>query len=715
MAPLSSSQFSRPSSFLFSVALVLVVVQLSCAQEIGSCPQQYIKPQTGRCHIRIGVVAQSLYDAPTGGTTLDAIQPKSLGALQKLYADHFASLPKDGTPLRYTFDQLDACASGKLPCPFLGYHNDMHKLILRSMLNATYDIYVYSSFGGALYGTRVNEVDVAWIGAVRTASRDTCTDKCKLLPQNTWRTGGNLTSTFVCCLDFGPAYYVGGLSVLTKKSTVSASMDPSSILKVFDLNLVRYCIYFAAALVFTAYLFVFYERQLPRAFTSVVDKKWSPVDAEKGEASHLADDLGPEMAKGMYWGLVTATSIGYGDIVPVTPLGRLMAMIWMLVGLAFSGILIGFIGSGFVELRAEAKVPTSVDDLRGKKVCVADGYYEDWLKSKSAVLTQVKCGELTSCVSKLEKDECNYVLYEKQYLSNYFRLNLISADDYMTSMPFEIMDQSLAFAERSPLWQIFSAAVMNIPQETADTLAKTWVGHTPQETFIIDEIDGDEVTAKLANWEVLLAYVTSGAIFVVLVISFFVWMSKRKSQPSTSSADEKKASEEVDETEVKLTGVTSETSEDMSSLSTKLESILGSITERLQANQETAMDSLREEMKMEIKAMSKLVNRSPVSSPKRGKRSKSDDDEGSGADLGATSDALAKLSDEVTSLRKTLDDNTVSTQDMAYLLTKQGNSLEEVTEKVSRSEMRMDEWNVMLAAQAEEISDLMEHVNDKSK
>ena len=38
---------------------------------------------------------------------------------------------------------------------------------------------------------------------------------------------------------------------------------------------------------------------------------------------------------GMWWGMQTVTTVGYGDIVPQTPLGRLTGVLVMLVGISF--------------------------------------------------------------------------------------------------------------------------------------------------------------------------------------------------------------------------------------------------------------------------------------------------------------------------------------------------------------------------------------------
>jgi len=51
----------------------------------------------------------------------------------------------------------------------------------------------------------------------------------------------------------------------------------------------------------------------------------------------------------MYWALITLTTIGYGDIVPVTPVGQLLTMVMACVGLAMIALPTGILATGFSE------------------------------------------------------------------------------------------------------------------------------------------------------------------------------------------------------------------------------------------------------------------------------------------------------------------------------------------------------------------------------
>jgi voltage-gated potassium channel len=72
-----------------------------------------------------------------------------------------------------------------------------------------------------------------------------------------------------------------------------------------------------------------------------------------GEMMHLQEgDIQPgklgTMPLAMYWALTTLTTVGYGDVTPITPLGKLIAGLTMVMGLAIFSLPIGIIANGFV-------------------------------------------------------------------------------------------------------------------------------------------------------------------------------------------------------------------------------------------------------------------------------------------------------------------------------------------------------------------------------
>lgn len=83
-------------------------------------------------------------------------------------------------------------------------------------------------------------------------------------------------------------------------------------------------------------------------------------EAERGSA----DANIRTFADGLWWAATTVTTVGYGDRYPTTPLGRLIAVALMLVGIALLGVVTATIAAWFVE-RLQA-VQRSVVEVEGR-------------------------------------------------------------------------------------------------------------------------------------------------------------------------------------------------------------------------------------------------------------------------------------------------------------------------------------------------------------
>ena len=57
----------------------------------------------------------------------------------------------------------------------------------------------------------------------------------------------------------------------------------------------------------------------------------------------------PSIPAAMWWGAMTLTTVGYGDVFPITPLGRLLASVIAGIGIALFALPAGLLGSAFLE------------------------------------------------------------------------------------------------------------------------------------------------------------------------------------------------------------------------------------------------------------------------------------------------------------------------------------------------------------------------------
>ncbi len=78
----------------------------------------------------------------------------------------------------------------------------------------------------------------------------------------------------------------------------------------------------------------------------------------------------PSIWEGIWWSVVTVTTVGYGDLAPTTVEGQIVAMVVMLFGIGFLSVLTATIASRFVQ--TDAGTDEVVSALRRIEVELAD-------------------------------------------------------------------------------------------------------------------------------------------------------------------------------------------------------------------------------------------------------------------------------------------------------------------------------------------------------
>jgi voltage-gated potassium channel len=85
---------------------------------------------------------------------------------------------------------------------------------------------------------------------------------------------------------------------------------------------------------------------------------------------------------GIYWAVVTITTVGYGDVAPVTPLGRFLASVVMLLGYSILAVPTGILTAefGLAALREPGDPPTLAGEASPVRICPCcrrDGHDSD--------------------------------------------------------------------------------------------------------------------------------------------------------------------------------------------------------------------------------------------------------------------------------------------------------------------------------------------------
>ncbi len=127
------------------------------------------------------------------------------------------------------------------------------------------------------------------------------------------------------------------------------------------------------------------------------------------------------VSRGMWWTIVTMSTVGYGDVVPKKPWGKFFGSFIILSGIIIFGLIIGQLSSQFTlnELQFEIN---SAYDLAGKKVAVISGTQtQELIRNWGA--RQVPSESIADAISKLENGEVDAVVHDTPLLKYYLNTN----------------------------------------------------------------------------------------------------------------------------------------------------------------------------------------------------------------------------------------------------------------------------------------------------
>lgn len=149
------------------------------------------------------------------------------------------------------------------------------------------------------------------------------------------------------------------------------------------------------------------------------------------------------VGNGMWFALVTLTTVGYGDRSPTSRSGRTIAGIWMLMSLlALSSITAGLASAFTVSLsKLEPSAIQDRSDLRGKTVSVVAGTTsETWARIYGA--RALEASDLDQAIDLLSKGKVAAVLFDEAPLRYYLQQN---PEAPFKLAPFALANQTYGF------------------------------------------------------------------------------------------------------------------------------------------------------------------------------------------------------------------------------------------------------------------------------
>ena len=172
------------------------------------------------------------------------------------------------------------------------------------------------------------------------------------------------------------------------------------------------------------------------------------------------EDSVANLRDGLYWAVVTMTTVGYGDKTPKTHLGRFVAVVWMLSSVALVSLVSASLVSRLTAERVENSSIRAESDLTGKKLAaVAQSSGAEYLDELH--LKYEKYDNLAEALSSLANGQSNAVVNSVgalQYLVAARFAQVIRVPRVLLAPAF----MAIALPDNSPLKKPIDRALIKI-------------------------------------------------------------------------------------------------------------------------------------------------------------------------------------------------------------------------------------------------------------
>mmetsp|Transcript_36366 Transcript_36366/g.102735 ORF Transcript_36366/g.102735 Transcript_36366/m.102735 type:complete len:688 (-) Transcript_36366:194-2257(-) len=294
---------------------------------------------------------------------------------------------------------------------YSGYDSDLLLAVMSSGVfrKHGYKVRLLPSTSAAMYGVRTGICDFALSGFVHVGSvlNEELCDEGEIIngtaflqfqgtcpmPEN----GAVPTLEHICCLEYTQWYKRWGPAVL------SLQLPKQTQSELFFQNIakpdvIRVLCAVILALLVSGHLVWFVERQ--------------------SNSLQFPEEYGIGVDHGLWWSVVTMTTVGYGDKAPVTFLGRLLGVAWMFSGVILLGYLNGLMLEGYVNPPARyIKIETWLDIRSqakdGTRFCTSsDTFFNSTLAGQSITPSAANPTAASGVIFEDNLETCYQLLLE---------------------------------------------------------------------------------------------------------------------------------------------------------------------------------------------------------------------------------------------------------------------------------------------------------------
>ena len=195
--------------------------------------------------------------------------------------------------------------------------------------------------------------------------------------------------------------------------------------------------------------------------------------AERGK-DMFDDRYLPGVFEGIYWAVVTASTVGYGDKAPVKWAGRTLAIIVIVISLPMFALFTAELASAFTAHRIAADID-GPDDLQGRRVGIVRGTASAIYAEQLGLTTQ-QWDRADDAYAALESKRVDAVLYDAPSL-HYYSRTAGRGKVLVVSREFKPQNLSMAIADGSDLREGINRALLEIAESGVLTdLKMKWFG-----------------------------------------------------------------------------------------------------------------------------------------------------------------------------------------------------------------------------------------------
>ena len=188
------------------------------------------------------------------------------------------------------------------------------------------------------------------------------------------------------------------------------------------------------------------------------------VEQRARSAAQGSESSVVSLRDGLYWAVVTMTTVGYGDKTPKTALGRVVAILWMLSSLVLVSLLSTSLVSRLTAERVESRDHAASIELKGKKLAaVARSSGAEYLDELHLQYTKYK--DLPEALNSLVTGQSNAVVNSVgalQYFISKRHARTLEIPQGLLAPAY----MAIALPEHSPLKRPIDRALIKITNST---------------------------------------------------------------------------------------------------------------------------------------------------------------------------------------------------------------------------------------------------------